>query len=584
MVGELLRNYQHLGIACVKPSIHLFGPGEFEVYLAFCTEEEVPVVYEKIGIKATENTHDNQKVAMAASLDCSPSIHILLQARHMLESCRSKHPKCAEDADAGWLPTRLIFVGSSEHPVDARLTITSDLEPSERPTHYVALSHKWGKIPFLMLEEKKNLAEFRARIPVEDLRTTFQDAIEVTRGLGFQYLWIDSLCIMQDSKEDWLRESVVMDLVYRNAVCTLAASEAESLEQGLFDAARPTIQLSFIHSLELLGSPRCFTISLDPQSFIPRRLAQSPLLTRGWVVQERYLAPRTIYFGSPLIFECRECLMSDGYPGEVPIQYPLVIQRKIWPSLLQGEERPYKYWTTAVGAFTKCSLTKSEDRLIAMSGIAKTLAPILRSRYVAGLWEEYLPQCLLWCVDKVPAEDESAENVDSCGQEYIAPSWSWGSTKGAVSHLIPSSIDHLPLFQCTRISTQSRGEDPFGQIKHASMDIQAKILPLGTLKSVKDQLTSTTTTEIDPKWFRLDAPLRAETPIYLFPVLYCAQGNYCLLLVTAGQQDGGIPAYRRAGFARVDYRGCLAKSDWVVPGWTHDQPWPVEELGLARLL
>ncbi|KAL4864779.1 hypothetical protein BDV12DRAFT_175625 [Aspergillus spectabilis] len=151
-----------------------------------------------------------------------------------------------------------------------------------------------------------------------------------------------------------------------------------------------------------------------------------------------------------------------------------------------------------------------------MSGIAKTLAPILRSRYFAGLWEEYLPQCLLWCVDNVPTEDGSLENGDACAQLYIAPSWFCGSTKGTVSHLNPSSFDYLPLFICNRIFAKSRGGDPFGQTEHAFIDLKGKIFPLGTLKSVKDELKSMTATELDPKWFQLDAPIRNETPIYLF--------------------------------------------------------------------
>jgi hypothetical protein len=273
-----------------------------------------------------------------------------------------------------------------------------------------------------MLDEKENnLAEFQAGIPVQRLRSTFRDAIEVTRGLGFQYLWIDSLCIIQNSQEDWQKESVTMHLVYRNAICTLAASEAETLEESLLDAKKPTVKSSFTHPLDLLESPKDSILSLDPGSFIPRRLARSPLLTRGWVVQERYLAPRTIYFGSPLMYECRESLMSDGNPGEVRIQYPLVNQRKIWPSLLKGEENPYKYWTNAVSAFTRCSLTQPGDKLIALSGIAKTLAPALSSRYLAGVWERYLPQSLP-CLERVPCEDDSIINAEPCGQSYIGMS------------------------------------------------------------------------------------------------------------------------------------------------------------------
>lgn len=318
-------------------------------------------------------------------------------------------------------------MGAADHPQGPRLVTVLDQEPSARPSHYFALSHKWGKPDFLMLE-KCNLSDFSARLPVEQLRSTFRDAIEATRALGYNYIWIDSLCIIQDDESDWQKESAIMHLVYRNAACVLAASEAESLEQGLLDAAKPTVKTSFTRPLELLGTPATeFTIFFKPEQYLARRIAKSPLLKRGWVVQERCLSRRTIYFGSPLIFECRESLMCDGHPKEVRIQRPLVPQPKIWPSLLKEEENPYKHWTRAVARFSDCALTKHADKLVAMSGIAKTLAPILGSRYVAGLWEDYLPQGLLWCLDKlsVPTEDASASyhEPDSRNLPYIGMSW-----------------------------------------------------------------------------------------------------------------------------------------------------------------
>lgn len=318
-------------------------------------------------------------------------------------------------------------MGAPDHPEDSRLVTVPDQEPSAWPSHYFALSHKWGEADFLMLE-KCNLSDFSARLPVEQLRSTFRDAIEATRALGYEYIWIDSLCIIQDDKNDWQKESAVMHLVYRNAACVLAASEAETLQQGLLDAAKPTVKTSFTCPLELLGPPATeFTISFRPERFLARRIAKSPLLKRGWVVQERYLSRRTIYFGSPLILECRESLMCDGHPKEVRIQRPLVLQPKIWPSLLKEEENPYKHWTRAVALFSDCALTKHEDKLVAMSGIAKTLAPILGSQYIAGIWEDYLPQSLLWCLDKlsVPTEDANAsyQEPGSRNLPYIGMSW-----------------------------------------------------------------------------------------------------------------------------------------------------------------
>jgi hypothetical protein len=117
------------------------------------------------------------------------------------------------------------------------------------------------------------------------------------------------------------------------------------------------------------------------------------------------------------------------------------------------------------------------------------------------------------------------------------------------------------------------------------MELKAKIFRLGTLKFVHDLLKGMRGSDgIGPKWFRLDERLVDETYIYLLPVLICSQGNYCLLLKSANKQEEHISAYRRAGFARVDYKGCLGKTGWFVPGWSHTQPWPVQELERIHML
>lgn len=103
------------------------------------------------------------------------------------------------------------------------------------------------------------------------------------------------------------------------------------------------------------------------------------------------------------------------------------------------------------------------------------------------------------------------------------------------------------------------------------------------LNLLLDQLGRLSSETTDSNWFQLDKILPAETSIYLLPLINCSQGNYCLLLEPAGQREG-LPVYKRVGFARADYKGCLAKTDWLVPGWTHTQLWPIEELQAFQLL
>lgn len=104
---------------------------------------------------------------------------------------------------------------------------------------YVALSHCWGPSqPFILTTASETA--FRNGIPFQALPRTFQDAVTITRLLCLRYLWIDSLCILQDDKDDWERESANMADVYRNAYLTIAASNAASHAEGFLQPRAPS--------------------------------------------------------------------------------------------------------------------------------------------------------------------------------------------------------------------------------------------------------------------------------------------------------------------------------------------------------
>ena len=128
----------------------------------------------------------------------------------------------------------------------------------------------------------------RNHIPTEALPRTFKDAIQLTRNLGVSYLWIDSLCIIQDSMEDWRRESRLMDKVYRYSACNIMAEAAINCDGGLFFGRDPqrlgifTLDEKQTSSLSH-GSTLCFT--QDYVNAKSDRGKGSPLYSRGWVCQ-----------------------------------------------------------------------------------------------------------------------------------------------------------------------------------------------------------------------------------------------------------------------------------------------------------
>lgn len=145
-----------------------------------------------------------------------------------IQECDTSHPKCHQHSN-GKLPTRLIDVGSADESTQPRL-VNSD----GRSGHYVALTHVWGGlVPVRTLKE--SLVKYMCKLPLPFLPSNFTDAITITRRLGIQYLWIDALCIIQDSTQDWEAECANMGDTYRNSVLTIAAVDAESSKVGFLN-------------------------------------------------------------------------------------------------------------------------------------------------------------------------------------------------------------------------------------------------------------------------------------------------------------------------------------------------------------
>lgn len=221
-------------------------------------------------------------------------------AMQWLANCTTHHAKCREEFIAGdWLPTRLIDVGvSGQQP---RLIITSELK-RESNVGYVTLSHRWASTHVVKLESS-NIDSFKQCIPLESLSSTFLDAVKATRALGFRYLWIDSLCIMQDSMVDWQTESTEMGSIYRNGVCNIAATGGSDNGSGLFQERNPHWVTPNKVRIQHKGHDKIYLASLN--NLWEKWISISSLNRSGWVLQERLLSPRTLHFASQLFWECR---------------------------------------------------------------------------------------------------------------------------------------------------------------------------------------------------------------------------------------------------------------------------------------
>jgi hypothetical protein len=184
----------------------------------------------------------------------------------------------------------------------------------------MTLSHCWGKADIYKLTSE-TACHLRAGLKISLLPRTFQRTIEVVRFLDTKYLWIDSLCIIQNSKEDWERESAQMGKVYSNGLLNIAATSSTDGEGGLF-TERPSklpLESTACYISSFWTDHSSSNLLIHRRSLPHTMLLAGPLLSRGWVLQERIMAKRMLHFGQQqLYWECNEHDCCEIYPSGVP--------------------------------------------------------------------------------------------------------------------------------------------------------------------------------------------------------------------------------------------------------------------------
>ncbi|CZR67745.1 uncharacterized protein PAC_17644 [Phialocephala subalpina] len=355
------------------------------------------------------------------------------------------------------LPTRLLDVSNPDH---LRVIETDHLPAS---TIYLTLSHRWGSGHSMSLTTKTYDA-FSKSTPLSLLPRTFRETIELTRLLGVHYLWIDSLCIIQDSQEDWLHESSMMGEVYAHDDYWLPRLISSSLWTN--DDA----------------TPRDYIVYPDFDPAYPEvwknLVEETPLGERGWVLQERILSPRVVHFAANQCFwECcqdtagelfpKETFRHDGFLKKIVASVPP--DHEAFP---QNQAVLYTYWDAMVEKYSRCDLSFESDKLVAFAGLAQRACRQLNlgpSEYMAGLWRPTIAQGLLW---RVARYDPRRRAVTGRG-----PSWSWISREGTVYtfseevRLWETEKCHIDILD----HEMCHGGDPFGQVKGGRLVVRGSI-------------------------------------------------------------------------------------------------------------
>ncbi|KAH7073827.1 heterokaryon incompatibility protein-domain-containing protein [Paraphoma chrysanthemicola] len=408
-------------------------------------------------------------------------------ALQWLETCVKEHRMLCPILKQTKLPLRVIDVlvpGSN----DVRL-----VETEGELGLYACLSHCWGEIQPLRTTSmpKGTLMDYKQRIRWDDLPKTFQDAITVTRKVGVQYIWIDSLCIIQDDAKDWQIQSALMAEIYQNAVVTIAGSASSGAYQGLFREADP------VHiDRPFSGDPVPNILEkVRTRKALPHSAAELPLMKRGWVFQERLLSSRYLHFGpNELIWECMERLVCECGTLSFEAAYssrwlgPKGRMNPVSLSVLKDVPNGVSdTWQAAVADYSGMKLSYPEDIFPAISGIAHRIQEATGWAYVAGMWKETLITDLVW-ITAMPKTTARCE-------KWRAPTFSWASVIHGDDMRNRTCIDYGYMrnlgrgldathneFRTTlhaavvNVHSEAVGSDATGQLKSASITLQGTLI------------------------------------------------------------------------------------------------------------
>lgn len=295
---------------------------------------------------------------------------------------------------------------------------------------YVALSYCWGfDQPSKLL--RTNEAYLKNGFPLKILPQTLQDAVTCTSALGYRYLWVDALCIIQDSESDKLTEVGNMASIYHNAAVTIAAAVAHSVFDGYLGHNRSLSLETEFHppgsrpkycdvDIEC-GDGRIGTLTIVKELEGREMIKETPLETRGWCFQESILSKRLLYYGPhELLFRCETVDCQPVVPSL--INYTSGVNPpRIFSQELHGLDFR-QFWADIIRDFTSREVSVAEDRIHAIGGVISELEKKWKDVCVFGVWKSRILEHLCW---------RSLGTSTRNGSRH-APSWSWMSLDTAI--------------------------------------------------------------------------------------------------------------------------------------------------------
>ncbi|KAH7063883.1 heterokaryon incompatibility protein-domain-containing protein [Paraphoma chrysanthemicola] len=439
-----------------------------------CYEDDDELLHQHVHVYSKGEPSSLDPFSSSLEIPCNPKSSGLLGKLEIWLSNCDTHPECVP-VGGDFVPARLICITDDADDYDIRVSSSTDRVP------YAALSYCWGSSE-QPTTTKANLSARSTGLQTSILPKTLQDAIFITKGLGLKYIWIDSICIVQDDENEWAVQASRMASIYSAAYVVLAATSSEDSSEGFLQLRKKPSIFSFhdkhggIVEVQAMrnDSHDCYLYG-DSTKF--------PLFRRGWCMQERFMARRVIHFlPHEALFVCRkerqcECDSLADWTRSLGTTNGGKAFRELSALAELKDENSSIYdkfgwlWAIIVQEYSSLALTHPEDVLPALSGIATSLARLNPGPYIEGLWACGIAYQLAWTPKKYPSERQCA--VPSLKDQPHRPTFSWTHWQYGVDFVFRTYWDER---LCTFLSTdiQPATENSYGPSLGGSIRLNGK--------------------------------------------------------------------------------------------------------------
>lgn len=399
----------------------------------------------------------NERYGLARPINVDPGSPQSFQLmRTWIQNCVLEHGCAISDYYPSSMPTFLLSVDRADKYGSIRLV---ELMPGEKH-QYLALSYCWGRKAQKKVLTRATRAEFiRDGIRLEELDATLQDAVRVTRELGFLYIWIGALCIIQDDYDFKAVELGQMDDIYESASITVVAARASSVGEGFLTRRQPAgastpdkvFKMAYKRPDQEQSTVDNWVV------FVPRdetnweaSETKEPWESRAWTLQEDVLSRRQLRFGTKQTSWVCHCSQKpyEDFDGWFWADLEYERRRRRFsthpeigslgrilrqPDLVESVDEARKDWYSLVENYSQRTLSFQEDRLPAISAVSRRMARVLgdEDEYWCGIWKSNAPWELMWYTSKAATATKTQEaSLSKSGRRKL--SWTWASQEKGV--------------------------------------------------------------------------------------------------------------------------------------------------------